>query len=716
MIYLAHISEDRLREQTVKAHCNETAELAGKFAGSFGHEKWGYCEGMLHDIGKYTPEFYSRLKGSNIKVDHATAGAQLCWSLKGYYQYISYCIAGHHAGLPDTGDMADTGNKPTMCGRLKKKICNYQDYALEIQVPELAQPSLKLCRGKDPSFPLSFFIRMLFSCLVDADFLNTEEFMKDGKVERSSGAPVTILRERLRNHIAGWLDNQDLLTINGRRTEILKRCIAMGQEERGVFRLTVPTGGGKTIASLAFALEHAVRNSMERIIYVIPYTSIIEQNAKVFRDILGSDNVLEHHCNVDYGSGEELIPMQLAAENWDKPIVVTTNVQFFESLFSNKTSKCRKLHNIANSIVIFDEAQMLPVEYLKPCIAAMEELAVNYRSSIVLCTATQPALEGLFSENAGWKELCPRVKEQFEFFKRVQFIKLGTITQEELESRLSVEDQALCILNTKRQVQKLYQAMKGEGVYHLSTAMYPAHRSRILDKIRERLKNGKRCLVISTSLVEAGVDLDFHAVYRQLAGIDSMIQAAGRCNREGKRRAEESGTYIFTLDGVSRVYGQETQIDTAKQILESREEISISDPEIIHDYFARLYHYRGDALDKKEILGHFRKMRFPFAEVSRKFKLIEQKTAAVFISNEDAAAQILSEIQTKGLTRHLMRQAGQYCVNIYVQEQEKFYGAGLIRPLDSNVPDGLWVLKDNGCYSEDMGLDLAVDYGSAVFC
>ena len=255
-------------------------------------------------------------------------------------------------------------------------------------------------------FSLGTFIRMLYSCLVDADFLDTESFMKNGDTGRNSGETMVTLQNRLKNHISEWLKNTDADTINGRRTEILSHCIKEGKQKEGIFRLTVPTGGGKTVASLAFALEHAVKNHKDRIIYVIPYTSIIEQNAQVFREILGEENVLENHYNVDYESSEEFKSMQLASENWDKPVVVTTNVQFFESLFANKSSKCRKIHNIANSVVIFDEAQMLPMDYLKPCIAMLQELVDSYSVSIVLCTATQPALDSFFSKNELIKELC----------------------------------------------------------------------------------------------------------------------------------------------------------------------------------------------------------------------------------------------------------------------------------------------------------------------
>ena len=456
MGYIAH--KDGERVQTVKEHLEGTAERAGNFAEKFGKREWGYCCGMLHDIGKYSKEFQKKIQeNTNDKVDHATAGAQVCKELGGYYPILSYCIAGHHAGLPDYGNTAISSS---LCGRWKKKICDYQDYKDEVEIPDLDTEPITFKEDRNMDFSLGTFIRMLYSCLVDADFLDTESFMKNGDTGRNSGETMVTLQNRLKNHISEWLKNTDADTINGRRTEILSHCIKEGKQKEGIFRLTVPTGGGKTVASLAFALEHAVKNHKDRIIYVIPYTSIIEQNAQVFREILGEENVLENHYNVDYESSEEFKPMQLASENWDKPVVVTTNVQFFESLFANKSSKCRKIHNIANSVVIFDEAQMLPMDYLKPCIAMLQELVDSYSVSIVLCTATQPALDSFFSKNELIKELCPRMEEQFLFFKRVNYQNLGRIREDDLFEKLKKENNALCIVNTKKAAQMIYKELQ----------------------------------------------------------------------------------------------------------------------------------------------------------------------------------------------------------------------------------------------------------------
>lgn len=713
MEYLAHINKNG-EEQFLKEHLENTADLCAEFADKFGVYDWGYCCGLLHDIGKYSQEFQRRIRGSEEKVDHSTAGATLCWDKGGMYQLLSYCIAGHHAGLPNTGGDDDSSTKGTLKGRLKKNLKDYRAYMEEIQVPKLTPPPFQPVKTENIDFFFSMFIRMLYSCLVDADYLDTEAFMsRDMSSERKPGASMDILCEKLEGHISNWLENDDLSTINGRRTEILKHCLDMGKEEKGLFRLTVPTGGGKTVASLAFALKHAKEHHMDRIIYVIPYTSIIEQNAKVFSDILGSENVLENHCNVDYESDEELKPMQLAAENWDKPVIVTTNVQFFESLFSNKSSKCRKLHNIANSVIIFDEAQMLPNDYLKPCMAVVEQFIRYYHSSVILCTATQPALKGILAEDISAKELCPRMEEQFQFFKRVSVKNLERISEGDLIQKLKMERQVLCILNTKKRAQKIYQCLQGEGVFHLSTSMYPIHRKRVLNEIRERLEKDERCVVISTSLVEAGVNLDFCTVYRQMAGVDSIIQAAGRCNREGKRPIEDSNTYIFQLDEKEYIPGQRKQLEVTENLLKDGK--SLEELETIKNYFKMLYHLRGESLDKKNILKAFKGKNFPFSEVSKSVKLIEEDTKTIFIPKEERAVELLNELKIKAITKKLMQEMGQYCVNVYERDFNKMFDAGILREISENMKDEFLELTDLGKYTEEMGLALDIDCGQVVF-
>ncbi len=715
MRYLAHISKDKLREERILEHAQRVADTAEGFASEFHAGSWGYCCGMIHDIGKYSREFSLRLQGGPL-VDHATAGAKELVGKGGLYPLAAYCVAGHHAGLPDGGEVGDASDNSRLKGRMKKRVPDYMDYKKEIAIPPLENPEIKIFdKG---GFSVSFFIRMVYSCLVDADFLETESFMSEGVVSRQPGCVSKKLTERLMEYIGSWLKNQNRDTVNGRRTEILSHCLEMGKKklepgEPGVYSLTVPTGGGKTIASLAFALWHAYINGKKRIIYVIPFTSIIEQNAEIFRSILGEENVLENHSQVQYDDREEFQPMQLAAENWDKPVVVTTNVQFFESLFANKSSRCRKLHNIANSVIIFDEAQMLPPSYLRPCVRAMGELAVNYRSTIVLCTATQPCLSEFFPKGLRIQELCPNMQEQFAFFKRARIENIGVVSEEELVKRLSMETQALCILNNRKRVQKIYRQLKGEGVYHLSTLMYPIHRKRILEEIRLRLREGKKCVVIATSLVEAGVDLDFYHVYREMAGVDSMVQAAGRCNREGKQSLEDSITYIFQMEERMGV------IDELKQSIEVGRTVAekfadITSLEAIQDYFTRLHELKGAQLDQKEIIKRLdegvSRGDYAFASIAKDFRLIEEATKAVIIPKEEWAKELVMRLRNQERSKELIREIGNYSVPIYQQDFEKLRG-WYVEELDTEIA----VLRNLDDYSWDVGLELKVGVGEAMF-
>ena len=712
MAYLAHLTEDR--EQTVKEHLMGTAKLAAEFAGQFGCSDWGYCCGMLHDIGKYSEAFQSHLRNKdNKKVDHSTAGAQVCEEIGGAYRYMEACIAGHHAGLPDYGGTGSTSDEASLHGRLIKDIEDFSAYKSEVEIPKVETSPFDPRCVKDSGFSLSVFIRMVYSCLVDADYLDTEKFMTAGQVDRDSGESIDLLYDKLMDHISGWFSCYDDKTINGRRSEILRSCLDKADAQRGLFRLTVPTGGGKTMASLSFALRHAKENHMNRVIYVIPYTGILEQNAKVFKEKLGEENVLEDHYNADYKTSEELTSMYRASENWDKPVVVTTNVQFFESLFSNKPSKCRKLHNIANSVIVFDEAQMLPTDYLKPCIYMMEELIRTYHVSIVLCTATQPALQQFFSPDMEAVELCPRPEEQFDFFRRVEFDDAGIIAEEELVTRLNKENQTLCIVNTRKRAQSLYNKIDPDGAYHLSTCMYPEHRRRVLDEIKMRLKEGKRCVVISTSLVEAGVDLDFETVYRQLAGVDSILQAAGRCNREGKRALADSRAHIFRFKDDEHIPGQMQQIETTSVLL--KEGVDISSQEGVKDYFTRLYKLIDRTLDKKEILDKFHKYPyFEFSSAAGDFKLIEQNTYTVFVAKTEEAKSLLCRMKNQEFSKSLMRKAGQYCVQVHENILNQLYDSGKAEPLSAEIQD-LYVLLDETWYMETVGLKMDDISGIPVF-
>ena len=429
---LAHVSEDG-SEQSVEAHLEGTAALAAGFAAPFGAGAQGRFVGLAHDIGKYSDAFQRRLLENGRKVDHATAGAVECARLGA--EWAAFCVAGHHGGLPDGGSILDDAGCSTLIGRLKRGLSGgIPDYsAWPGGLPPSTPPALW---GRDPLTD-SFFVRMLYSCLVDGDYLDTEAFLRAAPPPRSGHDPLPVLLERLEGHISGWWPPKT--DLNRRRCQILRACLDGGDRPRGLYTLTVPTGGGKTVASLSFALRHAIANGLDRVIYIIPYTSIIEQNAAVFRDILGEGNVVEHHSGVNWDPEDETAPAQyrqtLAAENFDAPVVVTTAVQFFESLYASRPSQCRKLHNCSNSVLIFDEAQMLPLEHLRPCVAAIAQLVAHFRSTAVLCTATQPALEAQFRAFAPAlpiQELCPGTSDLYEHFRRVTFARAGRLSREAL--------------------------------------------------------------------------------------------------------------------------------------------------------------------------------------------------------------------------------------------------------------------------------------------
>ncbi|HEX2938667.1 MAG TPA: CRISPR-associated helicase Cas3' [Ruminiclostridium sp.] len=702
--------------QPLAEHLRNVSELARKFGDCFGSGELAGLSGMLHDIGKYSDKFQKRLSGGESLVDHSTAGAVEAIKRYGDLGFIlGYCIAGHHAGLPDGGNMADTHDDATLRGRLLKgnNIENYENYSREIN-PILDQDwRIPIHPLYESGFSLSFYIRMLYSCLVDADFLDTEKFM-DCNVDRKIGEDIPALTEKLERFIQGFGDTDN--PINQKRTQILNNCLQKDIWNKDLYTLTVPTGGGKTITSLAFALRHAKFHEMKHVIYVIPYNSIIEQNAAVFKNILGEENVLEHHSNFNYDdSSEMLVRQRLATENWDMPVVVTTTVQFFESLFANRSSKCRKLHNLADSVIIFDEAQMLPLPYLLPCVRAITELVRNYGCTAVLCSATQPALGSFFPKDFEIKELCDGQKELFEFFKRTSIRFAGQLSDDELAERLNSQNQVLCIVNTRKQAQTVFQLLNEEGAFHLSTLMYPKHRSRLLTEIRKRLINGLPCRVIATSLIEAGVDVDFPVVYRAQAGLDSEIQAAGRCNREGKR--EISPVYIFEPEQKYQEHLPAMQARPARIARSVAGQFDdCTSAKAINAYFMQLYMIEDKWLDSKNIVKRFENgfdkgLSFPFAAVADEFSLIDNATRSVLIPDNDDAQALAAKLREGQHSRKLLRQIQQYCVNVYENHYKALNEAGSILPLDSEIA----VLTDMDKYNEKTGLEASVDTGVGIF-
>ncbi len=711
--YLAHTTQDG-RAQTVLEHLEGTAERCAASAAAFGAEEQGRLAGLAHDLGKYSGAFQRRLLEDGPKVDHATAGAFECMKLG--QPFAAFSVAGHHGGLPDGGGRGDGPEAGTFWGRMNRaaqgKLDDYSAWARELSLSAASVPGF-LERDKLAGM---FFTRMLFSCLVDADYTDTGEFM-DGQSRSFGGtASMELLWERLRAYISGWFPPKGEL--NARRCAILERCIREGERRApGLSTLTVPTGGGKTVASLAFALAQAKAQGMERVVYVIPYTSIIEQTADTFRKILGPENVLEHHSGVlfDPEQDGELTPeaerLVRATETWDMPVVVTTAVQFFESLFSNRPSQCRKLHRLAKSVIIFDEAQMLPLPYLRPCVWAMAQLVEHCGASAVLCTATQPALGPLFREFAPelpMEELCPMAAADWDAFRRVTFRRAGKLAWEELAGQLQGQSQVLCVVNRRKTAQTVFHKLTGEGNFHLSTLMCPAHRKAVLTEIRRRLDEGLPCRVVSTSLIEAGVDVDFPAVYREEAGLDSVLQAAGRCNREGRRPPEESIVTMFQgEDRPPQLFA--TAIGAGHTVLDRFEDIASR--EAVHAYFSALLDLKGrEAQDARHILSLMENELFPFRTVAERFRLIDSPTVTVYVPRGEGA-ELLARLRAGEHSRSLYRRLGQYGVSVYERHFQALDRAGALDRLEDGSP----VLNDLRLYDEATGLSLEAEGGQGLF-
>lgn len=532
-------------------------------------------------------------------------------------------------------------------------------------------------------FQVACFTRMLFSCLVDADFLATEEFMNLQQSQQRPGVTPALgeMRLVLDRYLEEKRAGAPAGVVTQCRQQVLNACRQAASQSPGFFSLTVPTGGGKTLSSLAFALSHAEHHQLSRVIYAIPFTSIIEQTAGIFKEVfrpLGDELVLEHHSNLDPLT--ESVRNRLASENWDAPLVVTTNVQFFESIFAAKTSRCRKLHRIAQSVIILDEAQSLPTDRLRPCLAVLEELVRNYGCTVVLCTATQPAIECSAQFPIGLKNVREIISDRQllnQQMKRVQIQSLGILTDAELIERLREHKSSLTIVNTRGHAAKLYRELVEQvgddsGIYHLSTLMCGQHRAKVLTKIRKRLQENRRCQVISTQLIEAGVDVDFPVVFRALSGLDSIAQAAGRCNREG--RLPIATVYVFDPKGIQLRGYLASTAQSANELI-PRYHQDLLAPEAIHEYFNLHYwkqvgENKWDKTTDQGVMNCFpggKELAFNFRDAADRFQLIESDGVSVFVPYGEEGARLLDQLRTRGPDRLLMRRLQRYTVTLFEQ-------------------------------------------------
>jgi len=715
---VAHTRNAMGRWHPLAEHLVAVAEIGRRFGDRLGLGEFAYIAGLLHDLGKYAPAFQEYLRACQQadqglcprprpgSVPHKQAGAAVAASLPGGAP-AAFAIFGHHEGMPDRA-------------ALKREVVTHHAAAAALlqlgkedcpslaSLPGLADAARRLARTPLES---EMLIRMVFSCLVDADALDTE-----AHTDPSSSATRSRPSLSLQEMEALLVQDQHALIaaapatpVNKIRREVYCAALKAALEPPGVFKLTVPTGGGKTRTSLAFALRHAVEHGLERVIYAIPYTSIVDQTVEVFETILGPDAVLEHHSALEpeTGAPERDLWRRLACQNWDAPLIVTTTVQLFESLFSNRPGRCRKVHRLARSVIVLDEVQTLPVKLLNPLVDGLRRLVERYGSTVLLCTATQPALDRDSLVAIGFpdaREIAPDPPRLFHGLRRVMY-DLSPLddgdgwTWERVAREMRGRDACLAVLNTRKDALALLEALDDDCALHLSTLLCGRHRRDTLAEIRRRLAEGEPCRVVSTQVVECGCDLDFPLVLRALGPLDRIVQAAGRCNREGQRPVGESKVVIFRpASGGSPRGSYAVALSVANRYLHGN--ANLHDPAIYERYFRELY--RQDDTDARRVM----KLRedFDFPQVVEKLRLIEDDTVGVLVRYQEAASEydaLLADVKVTGrMTRELWRRAQPMLVSLLRREFEEHRRAGLVDTLPE-APD-LYVWK--GGYDPVRGL------------
>ena len=715
MTTISHVKPFDLAVQSNEEHQLGVAQRAEAFAAEFGCGDIARVMGLLHDKGKEQAEWQKYIQGvtgynkefAHVKVGphHAYVGA--CIAQKQYPQLaplLAQPIAGHHRGLYDYCDYIE---------ETKQGIP--EDVSIEEPVP-CSFPKLSNLRQQD----LHLVVRMLFSCLVDADSLDTEAFMNPEQAScRGSHTTMQELLKKLEQHLQLLRENSSESEVNHIRNYVQEQCVKESGGEAGFYSLTVPTGGGKTLASVLWALHHAVTNNLHRIIIAIPYTSIIVQTAATLKSIFGEENVLEHHSIVSYESDcdknendedELALQLKLATENWDYPIIVTTNVQFFESLFNNRRSDCRKLHNIVKSVVILDEVQTLPLGFYKPIVHTLDTLRRVFGTSFLFTTASQPILSGRiegsnpkvgFDALANVHEIIPADARLHDKLRRVklEFME-GAKSYDEIANAVSKHNRILCIVNTRKDAKEIFERLPDEGIrLHLSRMMCPAHVAATIQCIKEALKveRDEPVRVVATQLIEAGVDIDFPVVYRQEAGLDSILQAAGRCNREGK--LELCTTYVFSLGKEHPLpLGFISQTNNARKGMGQQHDWFA--PEAMTSYFQQL-HSRIDNFDNKQMQELLYKPECEFEEAARQFHLIDDQTTSVII-NWEGSLDLYQQLLAQGPSYSLMKKLAQFSVNIRERDFHQLQTMGAIEEPFENI----YAITNSNFYKADTGLSI----------
>lgn len=724
MKYYAHTREDGER-QTVKAHLTGVSEKAEKFSVDL-LKPIAKKASLYHDIGKYALNFQKRLDNDKVKFSHAACGAieykNLADKNDAFAPLMEYCIAGHHTGLMDGGTVADNSDSPTLSGTLKRENeytgeSDYSAYATEIEFATLTQEERtplynELLSAKDPTELIeryAFFTKYVFSCLTDADFLDTEIFCNKN-VERGMSGDFEKALDKLNRELSNMPSNTPLRQA---RSRIQQQAFDNSVNKSHISILDMPTGSGKTLCSLKLALE----SGKKRIIYVIPYTSIIEQTANKFEKMFGDVlPVLQHHSNYSYdGNTEEekktAEKLKRTCENWDAPLIITTSVQFFQSIYHYKGSALRKLHNLRDSVIVFDEIHLIPTELLRPCLKAVGYITKYLNSEALFLSATMPDYSKLFDKflpDVNYNKLVTD-RTNFKYFKKCEYKDMGRTTLETIAENASRCKNALIVVNTKKTAAELYSLVQGEK-YHLSANMTPAHRSRVIEVVRKKLKKGEHITVVSTSLVEAGVDLDFNTVFRQLSGLDSILQAGGRCNREGKDA--KGYVYVFDIDETYRKGSDlAMRINKTKGLLEKHQDITSYD--CIKEYYDGIFDFNQSRIAENSIAkyneqsnsfdrqGLMLPYSIPFRSYAMQFEYISADTISIVIDdlNDQTCHELVETLRNGDMS--VRRALQKYSVSVYMNVFKDLYSQGVLKDHGT----GIFILENQSYYNNETGLN-----------
>ena len=723
--FIAHINEKDGSVQTVLEHSLNTAELSKQFA-TPEFQEIAYIAGLAHDLGKWEKDFQKRMRGDSVSVEHSIDGAIEVNKLLPYPigKLLAYCIAGHHAGLPDGGNKNDEPAFPTLYGRLQRKDQSvYEAYKQELQIPDIDDKELKQLLMQDCNNDIrvlvdkfAFFTRYCFSCLTDADSIDTGTFCGT-RTEHVPHMDFAKCLQRLDERMSSFVCKTDLQKA---RSVLQAQVFAKVGEASEISLMNMPTGSGKTLCSIKYALERAVRSGKTRIIYIIPFNSIIDQTVGEFERIFQEDaEILRHQSSFSYedDDGNEQYSedyrdaMKNATENWGQvKLIVTTAVQFFESIYSDRKKKLRKLHNMADSILVFDEAHLMPQNWLQPCLQAVSFLTKYFHSEAVFLTATMPDFRKLVQKYAlSSSQVTDLIEDTSAFhnFKKCHYVKRGEVSQSQLLQEAQEQPSALIIVNSKKMAKVLYQLCTGKK-YHLSTYMAACDRQRVIGEIKADLEllerdfpglqnvpEERRITIVSTSLIEAGVDLDLFSVYRELTGLDSILQSGGRCNREGKRT--DAATYVFSFMETKDQRQPDIRVELTRGLLEKYDDISA--PECITEYYDRLFHMKVDQIENHTIGSECSDINcIPFRSYGEKFKIIDALTASVAVGRDDKSRELIWQLEYTGQCN--VRELQKYTCSIKPWELDDLIKQHVVEDYGS----GIWCLTNQDYYDKKTGI------------